>query len=215
MTNTFNPAILGGPAVGVYDPRQPTLLPNFNRPSANGSTIDPESPQAFLASNPRTNASVTAVIGGTITAGDTVSLTLSSTIFAAGSYSVTYTVLVADDVRSIAENLAALLQNTPELVASGVFTTMGGTSNESEIVVNWNGPIGNFATLTSSVTGSATETVTIANSGKLSGGAGPVIAAANFNFAYNGQIQSYFIGQPYNLGYDLITQMVAQGMPIA
>jgi hypothetical protein len=38
------PTILGGPSLGTYDPRQPTLLPNFDRVVASGTgTMDRQS----------------------------------------------------------------------------------------------------------------------------------------------------------------------------
>ena len=71
-------------------------------------------------------------------------------------------------------------------------------------------------TTTSTVATNATETVTFSpTNGVLSGGTGPVFATNNFEFApANGGISAFFYGQPYDLGYDVIKQMVTQGMPI-
>src|ERR1700742_2694274 len=59
---------------------------------------------------------------------------------------------------------------------------------------------------------SATETITFSNSGKLSGGAGPIIASNNFEWAFSGgQVQAFFYGRPYLLGVNDIAAMVAAG----
>ena len=56
---------------GVFDPRNPTLIPNFdrnvaqNRGSDDPSTINHSSPAGYLQANPRANATATATIAGT------------------------------------------------------------------------------------------------------------------------------------------------------
>ena len=195
---------------GVYDPRNPTLLPNFNLNVASGSTVDHADPQTYLTDFPRVDATVTATIGGTITATDTVALTITHTLLPSGSLTVTYTVGASDTVDSIADGLADLINDS----ATAQNLALRADVAKAVITLRWNGPVGNFAVLTDAVTGSATETVTLGNSGVFSGGSGPVIATNNFNFQ-SGNVMSFFYGNVYPIGYDLITQLVNQAMPIA
>lgn len=194
----------------------PTLIPNFDRPLASGSgTVDLLDPSDYIADNPRANASATATIGGTITAADVVTLTLSCGTLPNESISFGYAVQSGDTVDDIANELADLINSSSTAADYGIFAEVGGHGSEATVTVNWEGPVGNFAVLSYSVSGSATETVTLSPSnGALSGGSGPVICSSNFNYTYNGSTFSLFIGQPYKLGDDVLSVMVSQGMPI-
>lgn len=323
---------------GVWDFRNPTLIPNFDKVVANGDTMDQESPGVFIAANPRVSALANGLVGGSITNGDTVSLTVTLGTLPTGSTVVTYKAVTSDTTITVAEGLISAINNNSTLHAAGIQATPGGTSNASQFVVRAPGQIGNFATLGASVSGGNTETivfgtgtvavgnatgtaivtgstltsgdtvaitltnagvtglpitnkftlsgtettssialglknlinantilaaasitavtstntltisepgtignttvmtkaitgtgdeaVTLSNSGTLtggtgtpsavlSGGSGPVVAANNFTFAGpSGQVQDFMYGQPYQPGYDLLTLMVNQGMPI-
>lgn len=195
---------------GVFDSRNPTLVPNFDRPVASGAgTTDSTSPAAFLAANPRVDATVTATIGGTPAAGDTVTLTVTC---GQNVITHTYTVVSGDTVTTIAEGLGSLFNTDASANGLGLYTVMGGTSLSAELVFHWNGPVGNFAVLTDSLSAGATETVTLGNSGVFAGGSGPVIVTNNFNFSWNGATQSYWYGNPYILDYLLIKALVTQGL---
>ena len=200
---------------GVFDPRNPTLVPNFDQPVASGGVVGLMSPAAFLAANPRTDATETATIGGTITAADTVALTFTCGTLPGGSLTVRYTVDASDDVAAVAEGLLDLINSSAVAQNVGLYAEMGGTSHTAEIVFHWNGPVGNFCVVTDVVGGSATETVTFGNAGVLTGGAGPIIPSNNFQWSPGGgSTAAFFYGQPKNIGYDQITAMVAQGMSI-
>ncbi len=201
---------------GIFDPRNPTLLPNFNRPVASGSgTLGYQSPASFLASNPRTDATATATIGGTVTAADTITLTVTLATLPGGVQSVTYAAITGDTTETIAEALATLVNENAAFQNANIYAVLGGEAAPSAITVHANGPVGNFAVLSYTLSGSATETVTISPSnGALSGGSGPIFAANNFEWGQNGTLSAFFSGQPYLLGLDVITAMVAQGMPI-
>lgn len=323
---------------GVLDPRNPTLLPQFDVPTVGkNGTVGLSSPAQFLSDNPRVDATANATIGGTRTNADTVVLTITGGTLPAGAIALTYTVVTADTTTTIAEGLADLINSSAACQAAGIYAEMAGTSFAAVLVVHAPGPVGNFMTLSSSVTGSATETVvlgqgstpitnasnditlggtetdgdivsltftnagvagfpvtvthtaaasesinsiatamraavnanttliaaglvatggtnhvtigqpgTIANStvitgsvsgaatetitfnpllgamtggagvvgGALTGGSGPIIPLNNFNWSAGGSTMSFFYGSPRNVGYDQITAMVAQGMPI-
>lgn len=196
---------------GVFDLFSPTLLPNFNRPFITNGVLGYQSPAEFVQNNPRTPAQVEAAIGGTITAGNTVTLTLTQGQLPNGAISVTYTVASGDSDGIVAESLAALLGAA--LYAAGIPAYV--TVSEATLTVNWEGPLGNYATLSYTLSSGATETVTLTpSSGVLSGGAGPVFCSNNFNYSYNNSTMSFFYGEPYVLGDDLLSQLVTQNMPV-
>lgn len=194
----------------------PTLIPNFDKVSASGQgTFDHQNPAAYLAANPRVDASGTGTVAGTITNGDTVTVKVALATLPNGSATVAYPVVTADTATTVAEGVANAFNNSAVMQAAGLFAEMGGTGLPAQFVVHGSGPIGNFATLTATVSGGATETITFGNGGVLAGGSGPVFATNNFEWAFpSGGVSAFFAGQPYILGFDVLTQMVAQGMPI-
>lgn len=200
--------------LGVRGYQDPTLLPNFD-PTAMSlrGTLDHVAPADFITEFPRVSASATATIGGTVTAGNTITLTVTSGVISGGSTSVTYTVVSGDTTESIAAELASLLNTNAALVAAGAVATV---SSSEVITLSWPGPVGNSAVLSYTLSGGATETVTLSPAnGKLTGGSGPIIPLANFTFTYNAATMSFFYGIPRNVGDDLVSVMVTQGMPIA
>ncbi|HTI81747.1 MAG TPA: hypothetical protein VL614_14965 [Acetobacteraceae bacterium] len=200
---------------GILNQANPTLIPNFDRSVAGaGGTVDHQSPAAFLQNNPRVDALGTITVGGSITNGDTVTLTTTLPTLAGGSAAVTYPVVTADTTTTVAEGILDAINNSAALQAAGIFAEMSGTGAPTAVVVHANGPIGNMVTLSASVSGGNTETLTFSNGGTLAGGSGPVFATNNFNWGSGGEVLSFFYGQPYQLGYDVLTQMINQGMPI-
>lgn len=114
-------------------------------------------------------------IGGTITPGDVLSLTVTSSV--AGVQTVSYTVTSGNTLNQIAASLAALLAANLSLAAAGFLVSEG-----SGIIVvqfpslppgyTWSGaglvastpansPPINYVTVSTSVSGSATETMTV------------------------------------------------------
>jgi phage tail sheath gpL-like len=201
---------------GVIPGRDPTLIPNFDRVAVSGQgSLDHQNPAAFLAANPRVDATVQATVTGTITNLDVVTITATTGLLPGGAASVTYTVVTADTTTTIAEGIANAINTSSVMQSVGIYATLVGTATPNAVLVRSNGPCGNFLTMSSSVSGAATEIITWANSGKAAGGSGPVFATNNFNFNFaTGGVGSFFYGQPYILGYDVLLQMIAQGMPI-
>ena len=150
-------------------------------------------------------------IRGTITNGNTPTITITCGALPNGSLSFQYPVVTADTTTTVAEGFAKLINDNAVAQNEGIYADMGGTSAASTLVIHYGGPIGNLATLSSATLGTITLTP---SSGSFSGGSGPVIAMNNFTYGYNGQIQSYSYGQLYNPGLDLLTAMVRDGMPI-
>lgn len=157
MVNTILPPA-GTP--GVFDPRQPTLIPNFDRNIASSTpnappTVSHSSPAAFLASNPRVSASATATIGGTVTTSDTITIAMSNPVFPGGVISHTYTTVGGDSVTTIAEALAALFDNDPTAAAFEIEATAAG----AVVTFAQSGPVGNFSVLSKPTESPGTITI--------------------------------------------------------
>ena len=143
---------LAGNPVGRFNGRNPTLVPNFDTPFANGSTVDLESPAAFAKQNPRTAATATATIGGSVTTGDEVTIELANPIFGGDQYgslspaaiSHTYTTVADDTVTIIAEALADLFNDDATAQSADIRCDVAG----AVITFRHAAGIGNFSTLT-------------------------------------------------------------------
>jgi LysM repeat protein len=189
------------------------------------STLGTAATETITFSN--TNASVVAtIVASAPAATDTVALTFTNSGVSGLPVTKTYTLVGADSATVIAAGLVALINADANLSAANIrASNLAGV-----ITITQPGVIGNSTVVSATITetGGGTETCTFTPSnghmgggtgstvsGALSGGTGPIIAANNFTFAAgNSQIQSFWYGQPYVLGYDVVTAMVAQGMPI-
>lgn len=197
---------------GKFDPLSPTLIPNFYKGfmSLNG-TLDYKSPAKVAQDFPQTAATATATIGGTITSGNTVTLTVSQGQFSGGAISGTYTVQGSDTVATVAEGVATALNEAAESAGNPFLAE----ASEAVVTVSWPGPMGNTAVLSATKSGGATETITLSPSnGVMSGGTGPVFCANNFNFTWNGSVMSFYYGKPYFLGNDLLSALANADMPV-
>lgn len=115
-------------------------------------------------------ASITA--GGTITAGDTYTVTFINPNFPAlASPGVTVgpgSVAAADTTTTIAAAIAGLVNNSTTLATAGI--TASSTAAIAKTAQT--GTIGNSTTVTAALKGGATLTLTIANAGVAAGGTG-------------------------------------------
>jgi hypothetical protein len=172
----------------------------------------------------------TVVVGGTADAADVLTVTFTATNLPTGSRAVSYTTLVTDTTTALAAlGLTNAINADPVLASAGITGSLTGSTIAIAVEASFVGAI----TYTKSVTGTLTltasanptttavttdgqsETVTFSNSGALSGGSGPIFVTDNFTFAGSaGQTQSFWYGQPYVLGFDVLTAMANQGMPI-
>ena len=202
--------------LGAMDAQNPTLLPLMDMAVNSGQgTLDVMSPTRYLAQFPRASAAVTCTVSGTITNLDTVKLKFTSNFFAGGSYTTAaYTIVTADTLATIAGQLDDLVDTDPVLAGLGVSGLMTGNTNPNQMSVTWNGPVGNFVTVSAIVTGAQTEVFTFGNSGVLAGGSGPIIPTANFAFSYNGTVVNFQYGKLVNVDSGLLAALVSQGRPI-
>ncbi len=150
-----NAPISGTP--GVFDPRNPTLVPNFDRNVSSGSdTLDHTSPALFLQENPRTDASAAATIGGTFTANDVVTVRVTHGLLPNGFLEKSYTVQGGDTASVVADALTKAFNDDATAMAHGLYADVAAGA----ITFNWPSVIGNFAVLTGWADAAA-ETITI------------------------------------------------------
>jgi hypothetical protein len=212
--------VAGAANIGSYDSRQPLLTPNWDTPmaiaNAQGSTsVGLMSPLEFLQNNPRDVGTLSATVGGTAATGDVLTLTFACGLLPNGEEVVEYTLVADDTIATAALGLINAINEDQNLNTLGVFATSGGEAAPDEVVINWPGPVSNFVTVTETVTGELTLTLT--DEGEFTGGSGPILAFNNFTFicgSSGGDIRYFQAGQPYSVGFSVIRAMVAQGMPI-
>jgi RHS repeat-associated protein len=109
-----------------------------------------------IALNVPANGVQTASIGGTKTTGDTLTVTTFDAGLPGGSQAIIYTVLAGDTLSSIATGLATAINANANLAAVGV------TASASSTVLNVKSTSINNTTYTKSLSGGATETITLA-----------------------------------------------------
>jgi hypothetical protein len=171
--------------------KTPVLTPIMNVPSMQNGVVAQKT-FAQVAQD-RTTATAQATVGGTVTAGNTVSLTLSHPLLSGGAVSVTYTVQSGDSPASIAEGLASLLNGSAALQYYDIVAL----AQEATVTIDWPGPLGNLATLSASVSSGATETVTLApSSGLFSGGGGSIIPVDDARLVRNQSVIQLYGGRP-------------------
>lgn len=198
---------------GQFDQLSPTLIPNFDRSVVNSDGgVDHQNPALYLQNNPRVDATGLVTIGGTVTTGDTVSLTITSGILPGGFATVTYTTVAGDTTTTIAEGLADLVNDSATLEDAGIRADLKGSGTPNAFIIHQSGPIGNATTMTGAVSSGGTETITPVS--PLTGGSGPVMCVNNFEWHSDGDTMYFLYGQPYVLDNILLTKMVTQGMPI-
>jgi RHS repeat-associated protein len=96
-----------------------------------------------------------AVIGGTKHTGDTLTITAYNPSLSGGTEAVNYSVLSSDTLTSIASGIASAVNSDSNLAAIGV------TATSSATVVNVQSTSPNLTTYASSVSGGATETISL------------------------------------------------------
>ncbi|MBP9092306.1 hypothetical protein KBI23_14855 [bacterium] len=109
-----------------------------------------------IALNMPANGVQTASIGGTKTTSDTLTVTTFDAGLPGGSQAIVYTVLAGDNLSSIATGLATAINANANLAAIGV------TASASSTVLNIKSTSINNTTYAKSLSGGATETITLA-----------------------------------------------------
>lgn len=130
-----------------------------------GVALEAASLAQFTASNPgastttiidKSNRTAAVTLGGTVTVGNTLTITVNDAALSGGTKSETYTVVGGDTLTTIATSLTTLINADSSLAAIGVTAT----SNGAVILVSSTSV--NQTTYASSTSGGATETISIA-----------------------------------------------------
>jgi hypothetical protein len=124
-----------------------------------GHWLDSLYGQNILSSNIET-----AAIGGTASTGDAVSITVTDTNLSGGYQTISYTVQSGDGLVQIAAALASAITSNSNM--QNAHFSANSPSNSS--VVRINVIAGNGTTFSSSISGAATETVTLGTTGRFS-----------------------------------------------
>lgn len=210
-----------GNGASVMINRPPTLIANMDPAVVNYEQGMANSLGAMvILADPLTQAaaqvaaSLTATVGGSVSAGDTIGLTLR------GASIGPYVVLTADTATTIAAALAALVNNSANTLIKGIIVA---SSSGAVLTLRTiaKGPVGNSYTVASTIVGVVTLTPA---SGNLASGSGAVKCLQSFTFTFGNVGMSggagasttlYFLeGKEYLIGDPLLTAMVNAGMPI-
>ena len=180
---------------------------NVNPPLAvNGGLTNPD-PWNFSGLFSQTAATGTVTITGSETNGDLLTITFTSQQLPGGTYAVTLTTSGSESLSAIATALKGVINADPRLSMLGVTATSVG----AVITITWiAGPLGNFATMAFSNSGS-TETATIV---QFSGGAGYVTPQQDYTISNNGAVVKLFNGNEIEVDYAMLKTMIAAGLSI-
>lgn len=162
---------------GFRDHENPTLVPNFDQNVAVNGIVGAQSPAQYLVNNPRVDATANAILGGSVTNGDTLSLTVTLATLSGGSETVSYKAVTADTITTVAEGLANAINNDGNLGALGIFAEMGGTSEGTQLVLHANGPVGNLAVMTMANSGSSETFLIGSGTTAVANAAGTIVVA--------------------------------------
>ena len=187
--------------------QNPTLMPNFYRPVAGSGGVSLMSPQEYMAKYPLTPSSGNVVVGGTLAAGDVVTVAITNPVLGSGAIDIAYTVTATDTAASIAYELAQGIMANATLQRFG-FSAEADPLTDALLVYQASA-VGNFSVLAFSTTGAETGTVT-----QMTGGAGPVTPVENFIFTTGTSPRSYWFGVPVDVNYQTLKALVAQGQPV-
>jgi len=152
MSENFNPSL-------PPNAQNPSFFPNWDQPSQQGYTTALLSVSAYLAANPQVAATDTIAVSGSATNADVISLVITNPVLPNGSVTVTSTSVTSDTNAMVAERLAAAINSNATLRSYNFFAT----SLNGVVTLNELGPVGNFTSLSYSVSGSATEILTFGN----------------------------------------------------
>lgn len=100
----------------------------------------------------------TATIGGTLTAGDVLTIKLTSASITGSPVSVTYTTVASDTLNTMAFGLVEAINANANLIAAGITSSL----NTSGPIIFIYYPVADTITFASNVSGAATETITLA-----------------------------------------------------
>lgn len=164
----------------------------------------------ILIKFPRVMASLTLTIGGTITNLDTITVNVNLGVLPGGKIAKTISVTGSDTVTTMAQKVVQAFADDATFQAYGGVIYAAG----AVVTVKMPGLLGNEATLTRTLSGGATLTGTISNSGAFSGGSGPVIPHKTFSFSYAGNTLLFEAGKPAIVNAGIVKELAANKQPV-
>ena len=213
-------ALSPSPATRTFDPY---LLPRWYLALASTATqsgvdqLVAASPEAFLAANPRADATGGAMtFTGSPGAADLATVTLTNKLFPGSAIVLVYTVSGTPSVTVVAAGVAAMINDSQLCRAFGI----NASSLAGVVTVTHNGPVGNYTVLScvaSQVGG--TIAVAVASSGAFTGGSGPVVPLSTFSaFPESAQgvtlTMQFIYGRPVAIGSAVLKSLNAAGLPL-
>jgi hypothetical protein len=190
------------------------------------------------------NGVETLTLTGSVTTGDSITVTVTDASVAGSPLAVNYIALSTDTtVTILAASLAVVLQGTAALTAAGITTTSAlgvvkiksdsvtATTYTRTIVGTVVGTLGGGPTESTALAGGPTETLAVTNptagsevltaTTPLAGGAGPIVPTSNFTFlqptANGGSYRAltmFYAGKPVIPGWNMINDLIVQQQPI-
>lgn len=203
-------ALSPSPAQRTFDP---LLIPRWYLAMNIGANqAGYASPEAFLAANPRGDATGGALtITGSPGAGDTVAVTLTNKVFPGGAIVMTYTVSGTPTVTVVADGIAQMINNNQSCRAFGI----NASSLAGVVTITHNGPVGNYtvgSVVATEVGG--TTAAAFSSSGVFSGGTGPVVPLSTFNAPYKNNLFSFYFGRPVSIDGGALAAFNTAGLPL-
>jgi RHS repeat-associated protein len=135
-----------------------TIVSNSTNPTTYRQTYGTSTTTESLSLTTPTYGWQVAAIGGTKTTSDVLKITVSDSALSTGTETVSYSVVAADTLTSIATNVAAAINADTNLSNIGV------TASSSSTVVSIESVSPNLTTYTESVSSGATETIALGSS---------------------------------------------------
>ena len=203
-------ALSQSPAQRTFDP---LLIPRwYLAMNVGANQAGYASPEAFLAANPRADATGGALtLTGSPGAADLATLTLTNPVFPGGKITLVYTVAGTPTVTVVADGIAQMINASQVCRAFGV----NASSLAGVVTVTHNGPVGNFTVLSAVATEvGGTLAVAVASSGAFTGGTGPVVPLSTFNAPYGNNLFSFYFGRPVSIDARALAVFNAAGLPL-
>jgi hypothetical protein len=188
-----------------------TSLPNtYDQQTING-VMSVMSPAQVVAQNPRVAGTVTLTVGGSPTSTDVCTVVVSNPVLPGGSVTVTAETQSGDNyLANVAQRICNAITSNSTLQQFDIFAT----SVDKVATFNQLGPVSSFTTVTASYNEGASETITVANSGVVTGGSGVAVPMQNGECQLGPTTVRLRYGVPLLLGQAQLAIVVNSGTPV-
>jgi len=169
--------------------------------------------------------SATVTVGGTPADGNAPILVFTATGLPGGDTTINYTVSGSPTTTQVATALAGVINANSELIAAGITASPSGAVVTVTLPDNIGGIVLSRTNDTTTYTLSAGPTETIVKAAEatetmtisqvFTGGGGPILPTADFQYMYNGQPLSFRAGFPAEVTSDLLTMLLRDAQQIS